>query len=126
MGCCRHQQEMTCESTGQRAQLKALGVLDFLAEKTRRHTVRFVADDEVPLGRRFELRLEFVVARQHVESGDEPWVFGERVAGNGSFYLLASHDRECEVELVYEFVLPLLNQASRRDDEATFEAAPDQ
>ena len=121
-----HQQEVAGEAPGERAELEALGVFDLLAEKTRRHAVRLVADDKVPFRGGLEFRLEFIVARKHVEPGDQQRLFREWVAGDRRFDLFPAHDREGEIELVVEFVLPLFDQASRRDDEAALQTAPDQ
>ena len=121
-----HQQEVPREPARERPQLIAPGVPDLLAEEARRHAVRLVADDEVPFRRCLELRLEVVVSRQHVEARDEERLLRERVAGRSRLDLLAAQDVEHEVELVRELVLPLLDQAPGGDDEAPFEAAPDE
>jgi hypothetical protein len=52
------------------AELVATGLLHLVAEEVGRHFVRFVDDDEVPVGLR-ELRLHVVVARQLVEASDD-------------------------------------------------------
>ena len=46
-----HQQEVTGDLAEQPAELVALGLLDLVAEVVRRHLVRLVDDDEVPVGR---------------------------------------------------------------------------
>ena len=67
----RHQQEVARARAEQFAELVALRFLHLAAEIRGRHAVRFVADDEVPIGRGFELRLQFVGARRHVEPHDQ-------------------------------------------------------
>ena len=126
MGRRGHEDEMAREPAGQDAELETPSVFDLLPEEARRHAVRLVADDQVPHRRGFEPGLEVVVARQHVEPRDEARLVGERVAGRGGLDLLAAQDVEREVELVRQLVLPLLDQTAGRDDQAAFQAAPDQ
>ena len=88
--------------------------------------MRLVADDEIPFRRRFQLRLQLVIPGQHVEARDQSMPFGEGISGRGRLDLLPAHDVEAEAELVRQLILPLLDQTSRRDDQATLEAASDQ
>ena len=121
-----HQQEVMRQPARQRPELIAPGVSDLLTEEACRHAVRFVAHDEVPFRRRLEPGLQVVVARQHVETGDQARPFGERIAGGGGLDLLPAQNLEPEVELVRQLVLPLLDQAAGGDDQAAFETAPDE
>ena len=86
----------------------------------------FVADDEVPIGRGRNLRLQLVGPGHHVEPDDQPIALGERVAGERGLDLVARQDVEGEAEFLGHFVLPLLDQRARRDDEAALQIAPDQ
>ena len=126
MGRRGHEDEMARKPAGQGAELETLGVPDLLPEEARRHAVRLVADGQIPRRCGFEPGLEVVVARQHVEPCDQARPVSERVAGRGDLDLLAAQDVEREVELVRQLVLPLLDQPARRDDQAAFQAAPDQ
>ena len=121
-----HQEEMPGATGQPLPELVALGVLDLAAEVGGRHAVRFVADHEVPLARGEELGLEVLVAAQHVETGDPEAGFVERIAGAARLDPVARQDSEFEVELLVEFVLPLLDQVAGRDHEAAFEVAADQ
>ena len=86
----------------------------------------FVADHEVPLGRGRNLRLQLVGPGHHVEPDDQPIALGERVAAERGLDLVARQDVEGEAEFLGHFVLPLLDQRARRDDEASLQVAPDQ
>ncbi len=77
-------------------------------------------------GDALELRLKLVGARRHIEANDQPIALDERVAGERRLDLIARQDVEREAELLGQFVLPLLDEAARRDDQAAFKIAPDQ
>ncbi len=121
-----HQEEMPGAAGEPLPELVALGVLDLAAEVAGRHAVRLVADHEVPFARGQELRLEVLVAAQHVEARDPEARLVERVAGAACLDPVAGEDREFEVELLGELILPLLDQVAGRNHEATFQVAPDQ
>jgi hypothetical protein len=61
--------------------------------------VSLIADNEVPIWRGLQLRLERFGASAHVESHDEAVAFDEGVADDRCFYLLARDDIEGDVEL---------------------------
>ena len=73
-----------------------------------------------------QLRLQLVGARRHIEAHDQPVLLDERIAGDGGFDLIAGQKVEAQAELLGHFVLPLLDQAARRDDQAALEIAADQ
>ena len=73
-----------------------------------------------------QLGLEVLVAAQHVEAGDPEAALVEGVAGAARLDPIAGQDLEVEVELLGQLVLPLLDQAAGRDDEAALEVAADQ
>ncbi len=54
------------------------------------------------------------------------FVLDERIAGERRLDLVAGQDVEAEAELLGHFVLPLLDQAARRDDQAALQVAADQ
>ena len=76
--------------------------------------------------RGFELGLQLVGARRHVEPNDQPIPLDERIAGERRLDLVARQDVELETEFLGHFVLPLLDEAARRDDQAAFQVASDQ
>ena len=121
-----HQKEMPGAAGETPPEQVALGVLDLAAEIGGRHAVRFVADHEVPLARGEELRLEILVAAEHVEAGDPQSSLVEGVAGAARLDPVTRQDSEFEVELLRQLVLPLLDQVAGRDHEAAFEVAADQ
>ena len=87
----------------------------------------FIADDQVPFARARELLLKLLVARQHVEADDQPITVAERITRARVLDHVAGEDVKFEIELLAEFVLPLLDQAARRDNETPLKiAASDQ
>ena len=121
----RHQQEMAGLLADQLSELIALRVLDLIAEQVRRHSVRFIADYEVPIRRGLQFGLQGLGARRHVEAHNKTPALGERIAGNRALDLLATDHIEVEGELLFQFVLPLLDEISGRDDQASFQVAAD-
>ncbi len=77
-------------------------------------------------GRRLQLGLQLLGARGHVEAHDQAVALDEGVAGERGLDLVAGEDVEGEAELLGHLVLPLLDQAARRDDQAALEVAADQ
>src|SRR5690606_27817577 len=105
------------------AQLISLGVFNVATEVARRHAVSFVADDQVPFRRRCELLLEILVPRQNIEASDQPVSVIEDVSRPRRLDHVTGKDIELERELFAEFVLPLLDETPRRDDQTPFEIA---
>jgi hypothetical protein len=85
--------------------------------------VRFVTDDKVPVRRSLKLGLQRFRSGRTVEAHDETVSLDKRVAGDGSLDLIAGKNVEIEIKLFFEFVLPLLDEAPRRDDEASLQVA---
>src|SRR3546814_19723244 len=83
----------------------------------------FVADDQVPFAGTHELLLKLLIAREHIETDDQPIPVAERIARPRVLDHVAREDIEFEIELLAEFVLPLLDQTARRDDGTTLEIA---
>ena len=77
-------------------------------------------------GRRLELRLQLVRARRHVEPHDQAVLLDERIAGDRGLDLVAGQKVEAEAELLGHLLLPLLDEAAGRDDQAALEVAADQ
>jgi hypothetical protein len=103
-----------------------LRLLYFAAKIGRRHSVRFVANDEVPIRRRLQFGLQLGRTRGHVEPHDETILFNEWIASDGSFNLITGQDVEAEAKFLGHLVLPLLDKASGRDDQTALEVAADQ
>ena len=122
----RHQQEVAGAVPEQASELIPLGVLDLRAEVASRHPVGLVAHHEVPFVGVSDQVLEILPAAQHVESGDQPGMLGEGVTGSRSAEQVPGKDREVEIELLPEFVLPLLDERPGRHHQTAFEVAPDQ
>src|SRR5436309_1627474 len=116
----RHQNQVTSPRSEQFAELIALSFLYFAAEVGRRHPVRFVADDEIPLRSGAELSFQLLRARRHVEPEDEPITLDERIAGDRGLDLITRDGVEAEPELLGHLILPLLDKTARRDDQAAF------
>ena len=121
-----HQEEMPGASGETLAELVTPGILDLTAEVGGRQAVRLVADHEVPLAGGEELGLEVLVAAQHVEARDPEVGLIEGVADAARLDPVAGEDREVEVELLRQLVLPLLDQVAGRGHEAALEVAADQ
>ncbi len=83
--------------------------------------MRLVAHHEVPFLRCYQPSLHIGVAAEHVEAGDKQVVFGKRIAGSRRFKLVSGEDVERQAELLVKLVLPLLHEATRRNDEAAFQ-----
>jgi hypothetical protein len=111
---------MTGNRAGELAELVALGLLHLAAEVMRSHLVGLVDHNQVPIGRG-QPRLEVLVAGQVVEPRDQQVTLCEWVADARRLDHVAGEDLERQTELGPELVLPLLDQASGRDDEAAFD-----
>ena len=122
----RHEKEVATTSAEQLSEPIALRVPDLRAEIARRHSVRFVAHDQIPLLRSFEEALEVFISAQHVEPDDQTIRIVEGVPGARGFDSIASQQIEGQVELRSELVLPLLHQAARHDNEAALQVTSDQ
>ena len=83
-----------------------------------------VADDQVPLGGLGELFLEILIAGEHVEPRDQPVAVVEGIARARGFDHAPCQDVELQTEFLAKFVLPLLDEASRGDDQAALQVAP--
>ena len=88
--------------------------------------MRLIANDEIPIGCRFQLRLQFVGARSHVEPHDETVALDERIARYRGFDLVARQKIELQPEFVGGLLLPLFDEIPRRDHEAPRQIASDQ
>ncbi len=86
--------------------------------------MRLVTDNEIPAAiGGLELVLHVLVARQLVETGDDEVGFEEPIAGPRCLQLIVREYLEGEVEAPEEFVLPLLCEAARANDEAALQVA---
>ena len=85
-----------------------------------------VAHHQVPaaVGRQ-HLVLGALIARHLVKPGDDEIRLKEPVAGACRLELVVGQNLERQVEASVEFVLPLLDQASRANDETSLQIASD-
>lgn len=104
MGRCGHQQEVTALAAEGLAELVALGQLDLATEERAAHLVGLVADDQVEVAGGLKPLLQLLVAREHVETGDQQVVLLEEVAGAGRLDAVARQDLELQTELLMELV----------------------
>src|SRR5205085_2944756 len=115
-----HEQEVAGDTSEHFAEAIPAGLLELVTEEVRRHAVRLVHDDEIPFTASNQID-EIVIARKMVEPGDEEVVVGERVRRAACLDQISGEDRELEPEPVTEFVLPLADQPTRGDHEATLQ-----
>ena len=113
-----HEEEVTGPCAEELAELEALGLLEFAAEPVGAHPVGFVDDDQVPVAV-LDLLEQGLVAGEVVHPGDEERVGIEDGLADGGVDELVGQDVEAQAELEEELVLPLVDEATRGDDEAT-------
>ena len=101
----------------QLAEQEPLRLLQLSAEVVRAHAVRLIDDDQVPFSF-LELRLELLVAGQLVHPGDQERVGLEDIEVDVGVNELVGQQVEPQPELEEQLVLPLLHQATWRDDQA--------
>ena len=124
--CCRHQQEITGSSAEKLAELVALSLLHLATEVGCCHSVGFIANDQVPVRCSIEFRLQFIGPGRHVQAHDQPVTLDKWISGDRCLDLIAGNRIKVQIELFFQFILPLFDQAAGRDYEAAFEVAPDQ
>ena len=111
--CRRHKKEVTSQSRKQLAEPVAFCVLDFAAEKSSRHLVRFIANDEIPATVwSFEFFLNVFIAGELIEPGNNKVVLGKPVARTSGFEFVIGQNVEGELEALIELVLPLLSETT--------------
>ena len=120
----RHQQKMARERGQQLPQAIAFGVLGFTTKDRGRHLVGFVAYHQVPAAiRSLQLQLHVFIARHLVQSGYHEVCLQEPVAGARGFEFVVGQNLEGQMKAAKQFVLPLLGQAARANDEAALQVA---
>src|SRR5262245_58019729 len=82
-----------------------------------------ITDDEVPFGGFGELLLQVFVAGEYVKANDKPVAILKRIPRPGVLDHVPGQDIELEVELLAEFILPLLDEAARSHNQATLQVA---
>ncbi len=75
----RHQQQVATCFAKLLTDLVALSVFDVAAEIGRRHALRFIADDEIPLAGARQLFLQLLVPSQDIKANDQPVSVLERI-----------------------------------------------
>ena len=116
-----HEEEVAAALPEPLADSIAPGVADLAAEPGGRHAVGLVADDEIPLRGLHELLLKLLVAGEHVQPRDHAVAVVEGVAGTRRLDHVPGEDVELQAELLAKLVLPLLDEAPGRHDEAAFQ-----
>ena len=101
-----------------------LGELDLAAEIAGRHAMGLVADDQVPFGGPGKPFLQVLVAGEHVEPGDQPVAVVEGIARARGLDHVAGENVELQIEFLAKLVLPLFDEAARRDDQAALQIRP--
>ena len=118
------QQEVARQAAEQLPQPVALGVPDLSAGEGRRHLVRFVAYNQVPVAvGRLQLLLQRFVTRQLVEARDDQVGLQKPVAGARRGRLVVGEDLEVQVEALVQLVLPLFGQAAGAHHQAALQVA---
>ncbi len=123
MGCGGHHQEMPGSGREQLTQLKSFGLVDRIAEVIGRHLMGFVHDDQIPLCNG-QLFLELFTPGQLIQPGNEFVLIVKRIAGMGMLQKLPGEDGKDQSELLIEFILPLLHQAARTDNQNPLGISP--
>ena len=116
---------MTGPVTKNFAKFETFRLVQPVSVTTSRHLVRLIDDHKIPIRLR-QFRREFLGAGQLINASDEHVLLEERVPGTRFLNGSARHDVETQTELLPKLVLPLLDQASRRHDQATSNIATDQ
>ena len=97
---------------------------DFSAKECGGHLVGLIAHDQIPLTlRSLQLRLHILISGELVEPCDDEIVFSKPISSSRSLELVISHNLERKLETPVEFILPLLGETARADDEAPLEVA---
>ena len=77
--CGRHQEQVAADTPKVLPKLVAFSELHIPAEIGSRHSMGFVANDQVPLIRAYQLLLKVLIPRQNVETSDQSIVVVECV-----------------------------------------------
>ena len=121
----RHEQKVARDGAQQFTQLKTLGFFDLVAEVAGRQFVRLIDDDQIPMGEP-QLFLQVNVPGELVYPRDHQVDVVEGVARTRCFDLLARKQRERQAEFFEHFILPLIDQTARRDDQHALGVRPHQ
>lgn len=121
--CGSHEQQVPADFPEALSESIALCILGLATEIGSGHAMRLVTNDQVPFGGLRKSFLKFFVASQDIQSRYKSISIIEWIAGARCFDHVTRKDVEFESELLAEFVLPLLHQASRRDNKASFHVA---
>src|SRR5947209_7529938 len=113
---------MAGESGKQLPESISFGVFDLVPKIRGAELVRLVTNDQVPVGF-LQLDLNVFVPAEFIESANCQWMFLKPVSGGRCFERIVSHDVERQVEAAAEFVLPLLDEVPRTDDQAPVKIA---
>jgi hypothetical protein len=112
---CRHQQQVADMRAELLGKAEPPRFLQLRAEVVGGELVGLVKDGEVP-ARRAEFVLELFVAGELVEPNDQPREVLERIAARRGLIEQRGIDVKLQPELLVKLIVPLLDQAARRDD----------
>ena len=117
------EEEMSGVLPEEPSQFVPLGLLDFAAEEVGRHLVSLVHDHEVPVGLVVgELRLHVFVPAELIQPAEDQGIPAEGV--RGLLQAGPGDGLEVEAEAIPHFILPLLHQVPRTDNEAAVHVSP--
>ena len=85
----------------------------------------FVADDQVEFGRGSEQGLEILRPAQHIHARNPAWALSKWISGPGRVDQITCEYVEAEAKLLAQLVLPLLDEASRRDNQTALKISAD-
>ena len=109
--------------THELSKIESQRALDLFAIQVSRELVGFIEDHQIPV-RRHQLRLQLFATRQLIKTSNQQVAFLKRITRPGRFDHVSAEQIKMKIELRVEFLLPLLNKASRSNDQTTFEITP--
>lgn len=119
-----HEEQVPGQTPEHFADQVSLDLVQLVTEVVGRHLVGLVHDDQVPIGV-VQLALQVLGAGQLIDTSNEQIPFIKGIPGAESLNHLTGENIETEPELEVHFVMPLFDQISRGDDEASLEVATD-
>ena len=100
--------------------LVALRIGNFSTKYAGGHPVRLIRDNDVPFVRPNQFLLELFITSQHIQASDQKIPVIKRITRTGTFNHVTSENVKLKIELLTQFILPLLHQTAGSDDKAAF------